>query len=199
MFDLKEEFLAIWHENIKREGSTELLNYLSGTDFFKAPASSNYHSNYEGGLCAHSINVYKRLKSLVDKEDSMYNKFSNETIAIIGLLHDVCKANFYVPYYKNVKEDGVWVQRLAYKIDERYPFGHGEKSVYIIQKFMKLTDEEAMAINWHMGAFDNRTIGGSQSMNQAFQKYPLTVLTHLADTMATYLDENSKNQDDDNF
>ncbi|MCR5741419.1 MAG: HD domain-containing protein [Gammaproteobacteria bacterium] len=193
---VKREFISIWNTYVKREGSKELLSYIMGTDFFRAPASSQYHSNFEGGLCYHSINVYRRLKQLVEMEGDISKKVSDESIAIIGLLHDLCKANFYVPYYRNVKEDGVWIQKLSYKIDESYPFGHGEKSVYLIQKYMKLTDEEAMAINWHMGAFDSRTIGGSQAMNQAFHKYPLAFLTHVADSMATYIDEDQNPNED---
>ena len=185
----KEEFVAIWREYIKREGNEKLLQYLLSTDFFTAPASSAFHSNFDGGLAYHSINVYKRLKRLVNDEPSLYGQVSDETIAIIGLLHDLCKANFYVPYYKNVKEDGIWVSKKAYKIEETLPFGHGEKSVYIIQKYMMLTDEEALAINWHMGAYDDRTKGGAVAMGQTFHAYPLAFLTHIADSMATYIDE----------
>ncbi len=185
----KDEFLSIWRDNIKREGSKELLNYLLSSDFFDAPASSNFHSHFDGGLCYHSILVYKRLRRLVQDEETLYGKVPEESIAIIGLLHDLCKANFYVPYYKNVKEDGVWVQKKAYKIDETFPFGHGEKSVFIILKYMDLTDDEAMAINWHMGAYDDRTKGGAVAMGQAFHRYPLAFLTHIADSMATYIDE----------
>ncbi len=195
----KEEFLSIWRNNVKREGADELIKYVSSTDFFIAPASSQYHSAFDGGLCAHSINVYRRLKELVENEPSLKGKVSDESIAIIGLLHDLCKANFYKTYFRNVKEDGVWVQRQAYKINENYPFGHGEKSVYLILKYMDLTDEEAMAINWHMGAYDSRTLGGAPQMGQAFYKYPLAFLTHIADSMATYLDEGLDNNDENNF
>lgn len=185
----RDEFLAIYRENIKREGSKELLNYIMSTDFFTAPASSKFHNNFRGGLCEHSINVYKRLKKLCEIEDEFYGKYSDETIAIIGLLHDLCKANFYTEDFRNVKEDGVWVSKPYYKIEEAYPFGHGEKSVYLIMKYMLLTNEEALAINWHMGPYDDRVKGGSQVVSAAFHKCHLAFLTHIADSMATYLDE----------
>lgn len=185
----KEEFIAIFRENIKREGSDKLLEYLRSTDFFQAPASSRFHNAYEGGLCNHSVNVYRRLKALVDSEDSLYKKYSDESIAIIGLLHDLCKANFYIVDYRKVKEDDVWITKPYYKFNEIFPYGHGEKSVYLIQQFMKLTDEEAMAINWHMGPYDDRAKGGSYSFDQVFHRYPICFLTHIADSLASYLDE----------
>ncbi len=190
----KMEFIEIFTENIKREGADRLLDYLKSTDFFRAPASSKYHSNYEGGLCEHSVNVYYRLKKLVEGEESLYNKYSSETIAIIGLLHDLCKINFYTIDYRNVKEDGVWVSRPYYKINELLPYGHGEKSVYLINKFMALSDIEALAINWHMGPYDQRVKGQNpQALEAAYQIDKIVFLTHLADSMATYLDEGSSN------
>jgi hypothetical protein len=113
-----------------------------------------------------------------------------ESIAICGLLHDVCKANFYKPETRNRKNShGKWEAYKAYAIDDQLPFGHGEKSVYIINSFMKLTREEAMAIRWHMGAFDDAVKGGCNALSKAFSLYPLAVMLHTADLQATYLDE----------
>ncbi|MBR4237142.1 HD domain-containing protein [bacterium] len=191
---VKDEFIKIYREYIKREGADELLEYLKSTDFFTAPASSRYHNSFEGGLCDHSINVYYRLKKLIDNEDLLYNKYSDETIAIIGLLHDLCKINFYVKDYRKVNEGGVWITKPYYKIDEVYPYGHGEKSVYIINKYMKLTDTEALAINWHMGPYDQRVKGQSpQTLEAALQSDDIVFLTYIADSMATYLDEKEGN------
>ena len=188
----KEEFIAIYRENIKREGADKLLEYLQSSDFFEAPASSKFHNNFDGGLCAHSVNVYKRLKGLLDNEDSLYHKYSDESIAIIGLLHDLCKINFYVPDFKRVNEGGVWVSKPWYRIDEVLPYGHGEKSVYIIQKYMNLDDDEAMAINWHMGPYDDRAKGGSFAYEQAYHQCHLCFLTYIADSLATYIDEDKE-------
>lgn len=189
--EIKEEFLEIFYENVDRDGSEKLIDWLERSDFFTAPASTKLHSAYEGGLCQHSINVYKRFRKLIESEygENWQKRISPESVALIALLHDVCKVNYYIVEMRNVKENGEWVQKPFYKIDDALPYGHGEKSVYIISGFIKLTREEAMAINWHMGGFDTRVQGGSYSMSTAFYKYPVAMLFHLADMMATYLDE----------
>ena len=187
---VKEEFIKLYRELIKREGADKMLNYLQSTDFFNAPASSKYHNSFEGGLADHSLNVYYRLKKLVDSEDSLYAKYSDETIAIIGLLHDVCKINFYIKGQRKFNDNGVWVTRNIWNIQEDYPFGHGEKSVYIISKFMELSDVEALAINWHMGPYDKRCANSNlQALEGSFKYDPIVFLTHIADSMATYIDE----------
>lgn len=187
----KQKFLDIFEANVKREGASKLKEYLLSSNFFTTPASTKYHCAYEGGLCEHSVNVYNRLLNNVKShygED--FSKFiSLETISIVSLLHDLCKIDFYKIDYKNVKENGVWVQKPYYTKDEQLPYGHGEKSVYIISGFMRLTREEAVAINWHMGGFDARVKGGDGSISDAFSKFPLAVLLHTSDLEATYLDE----------
>lgn len=187
----KQEFLEIFYDNVERDGAEELLNYLDKTDFYTAPASSRFHNNFEGGLCAHSINVYKRLLSLVQTEfgKGWEKTISAESVAIIGLLHDICKVNYYATEMRNVKVDGQWEQKPYYKVEDSLPYGHGEKSVYMISGFMKLSREEAMAINWHMGAFDERAKNNSTILKNVFLKYPIAFLTHIADYMASYLDE----------
>lgn len=187
-----ERFIELYQANIKRKGSDELLEYLKKSDFFTAPASTRFHLACEGGLVEHSVNVYLRLKSLLDLEygEKRPEIYSDETVAICGLLHDVCKIGVYAVSYRNVKENGVWKEVPFYTTDEQLPYGHGEKSVYIINGFLRLTREEALAINWHMGSFDDRVRGGSHSIAKAYADYPIAVLTHLADLSATYLDEN---------
>ena len=187
----KEEFIKIYTENIKREGADKLLEWLEGTDFFTAPASTKFHSNIEGGLCAHSVNVYKRFLSLVKQEygENFEEKITRESIAIIALLHDLCKTNYYVVDYRNVKVDGEWIKQPYYTVKDNLPYGHGEKSVYMIGGFMRLTRQEAMAINWHMGGFDQRVMGGSYAIADAFYMFPEALLFHIADLEATYLDE----------
>ena len=188
---IKAEFTDIYTKHILRDGADSLLEYLSNSDFFTAPASARFHRAEQGGVCQHSINVYKRLLSLVRQEygDNYQSVVSDESIAICGLLHDVCKVNYYVTEYRNVKEGYDWVKKPFYKVEERFPYGHGEKSVFIITQYMKLTAEEAMAINWHMGGFDERVKGGSYALSEALAKYKLTLLIHIADLQASYLDE----------
>ena len=169
-----------------------MINWLVTTDFFEAPASSKFHLAEAGGLCKHSINVYKRMLNLATAEYGEEN-VNRETIAICGLFHDICKCCFYKTEYRNVKENGEWVQKPYYAVDDMLPYGHGEKSVYIINGYMRLTREEALAINWHMGGFDKRVVGGDFEFSKAYYKYPICVLMHMADVMATYLDETAPN------
>jgi len=189
--EMQEQFVSIFTKYIKREGSDNLLDWLITTDFFTAPASSKFHSAYEGGLCEHSINVFNRFVKVLTMEygENFTDKISMESVAIIALLHDLCKVNFYKTEFRNAKVDGQWVQVPYYSIEDTLPYGHGEKSVYIISGFMRLTREEAMAINWHSGGFDDRVRGGSYGMAEAYYKFPTAMLFHSADMMATYLDE----------
>ena len=184
----KENFISIAKENISRDGIDQLLSYLESTDFFYAPASSKFHLAAEGGLCAHSLNVYHRLEKLMQIEYGE-DEYNRESVAICALFHDICKACYYKIDYRNVKENGVWVQKPYYTVDDILPYGHGEKSVYIINGFMRLSREEAIAINWHMGGFDKRVQGGDPAYQAAYSKYPFAVLLHMADLSASYLDE----------
>ncbi len=187
----KEDFLNIYKTYIKREGADKLLTFLESSDFFDAPASTRYHSAFEGGLCSHSVNVYKRLLFNVENEfgEDWENHYSHETLAICSLLHDLCKVHYYKKDYRNVKENDKWVKKECFVREEVLPYGHGEKSVYILHSFIKLTREEAVAINWHMGGFDSRVKGGDGSISEAYEKFPLAIMLHVSDIEATYLDE----------
>ena len=186
----KEEFLEIFYD-IEREGADKLLEWLEKSDFFTAPASGRRHSNFRGGLCQHSVFVYKRLVKLLECEygSGWAKKVSPESVAIVGLLHDVCKVGTYTEDVRNVKVDGRWEQKPYWKYEDTLPYGHGEKSVYMLSAFIRLTREEALAINWHMGGFDARMQNGGSAMGDVYYKYPLAFFAHLADLSATYLDE----------
>lgn len=191
--DYKAEFINIYNQNIHREGADKLLDWLKNkSDFFTAPASTRFHSAHEGGLCEHSVKTYFRFLQNLDAEydGNWENVLSSESVAIIALLHDICKTNYYKVDYRNVKsETGEWEKKPYYTVDDSLPYGHGEKSVYMISGFMRLTREEAIAINWHMGGFDKRVVGGDYSMGDAFYKFPSALLFHISDTEASYLDE----------
>lgn len=189
--EFRNEYIELFKKHITREGADALLDYLQNhSDFFTAPASGRRHSSYEGGLVVHSLNTYNRFKNKIILEygEDYHKTISDESIAIISLLHDVCKVNTYTVDYRNQKIDGQWVQVPYYAYNNSLPYGHGEKSVYIISGFMRLTREEAMAINWHMGGFDPRTQIGTD-MSEAFSRFPMAVLFHTADLEASYLDE----------
>ena len=193
--DFIKEFTEIYTSKINREGADKLLDWLLKSDFTTCPASTKFHSNHEGGLIEHSVKAYKRFIRNLVKEygENWQDHISEESAAIIGLLHDICKVGYYKQEMRNVKEDGIWVQKAYYTVDDKLPYGHGEKSVYIISGFMKLTREEAMAINWHMGGFDTRVQGGSYSISGAFYEFPVALIFHLSDLEATYLDEQISN------
>lgn len=190
--DYRAEFIRIYAKNIRREGGDKLLEWLKRSDFFRAPASSRFHSAHAGGLCEHSVKTYYRFVRNLETEygESAEGKLSDESAAVIALLHDICKIDTYKEDFRNVKENGVWVQKPYFSVEDKLPYGHGEKSVYIISGFMKLTREEAMAINWHMGGFDMRVLGGSYALSDVFYNYPAALLFHVSDVEATYLDEN---------
>ena len=152
----KERFIQIYKQYINRPGSDKLLDFLlsKNSDFFEAPASTRYHLNYEGGLVEHSLNVYDCLKDYLSRDrikNTYQLSFSEESIAIVALLHDLCKINVYKKGMRNVKENGQWIQVPTYEFEDKLPYGHGEKSVYMISGYMKLTREEAIAIRYHMG------------------------------------------------
>ena len=191
----KEEFIKIYKENITREGSDKLLEFLEKSDFFTAPASTRYHGAYEGGLLRHSLNVYECLKEYLARErvQQRYGlNASGESAAIVALLHDICKVNFYSISTRNAKNEqtGQWEKVPYYTINDTLPYGHGEKSVYMISGFMRLTREEAMAIRWHMGFSgieDKNTIG------KALEMYPLAFALSVADMEASYFLEGTEN------
>ncbi len=183
----KELFLSTFRTKVQPPGSEKLLACFDTTDFFTAPASTRFHAAYEGGLLDHSMNVYNVLisKHFDPASDDI------ESFTIVSLLHDLCKAGFYKTELRNRKNDrGEWEKVPVYTVDDQFPYGHGEKSVYLIERFMRLRTEEAMAIRWHMGGFDESVKGGSFALAHAFEKYPLEVKLHLSDLEATYLHEN---------
>ncbi len=185
----REEFIAIYQEHITREGADKLLEYLTShhSDFFEAPASTRFHGSYPGGLVEHSLNVYHCLVDYMNRPrvtETYGLTASAESIAIVALLHDLCKVNCYKKSFRNVKdEQGVWQKVPSYDFDDQLPYGHGEKSVYIIGGFMKLTREEAFAIRYHMGFAGSEDI---RNVGSAFEKFPLSFALSTADMEASY-------------
>ena len=206
--DNKELFESIARLAIKREGLEDLLSMLSDSDFYEAPASTKYHLCVTGGLSQHSLDVYNVLVNVMPHRiggKEFMNKYTLESRAIVSLFHDICKINVYVPTIRNMKTydfdkslykkyeikhdalgDFVWESEMVFGFDDQFPLGHGEKSLYLIQKYMDLTDDEAMAIRYHMGAFRNEDIN---NINKVYGKYPLALALHIADMMATYVIE----------
>jgi hypothetical protein len=224
--NIKEEIIKLL-ESTKRENIEKLIAWLSESDYFTAPASAKYHGNHVGGLAEHSLNVYDSI-DLLNKEyiDDKEKRYSSETLAIVALLHDVCKVNMYIKdfepatesqlkylwdlitksntttnlkkeditkayaaklidYYKN---GGEYPElSLSWKIKDELPLGHSEKSIYLIQKHIQLTDVEAIAIRWHMGMTEiNTHFNKNSAYNQAVNECPLTSLLYMSDYLATW-------------
>lgn len=163
------------------------MEWLDKSDFYTAPASTRFHGNYCGGLVEHSLNVYDEMKRLLKAYPEI--SVSKESISIAALFHDLCKVSMYVSEKRNRKnENGQWESYDAYAIREKFCYGgHGSKSVFIIQSFMKLSPEEAVAINCHMGVWD-----GNKDVGNAYEQYPFAWLLHVADESATYMKEGKK-------
>lgn len=185
----REEFIEIYQEHIQRKGADKLLEYLmsDASDFFTAPSSTRFHGSHEGGLVEHSVNVYRCLADYLTRPRTkeLYRMdYSEETVALVALLHDICKLNFYKIDYRNAKNaQGVWERVPYYTVDDTLPYGHGEKSVYIISSYMRLSREEAFAIRYHMG-FSG--LEDKNSIGKAFEMFPLAFALNVADMEATY-------------
>ncbi len=188
----KSEFIEILKET-GRENIDYVIEDLEDLGFFEAPASSKNHFNFEGGLVEHSLNVYKiaiMLKEQIIKlRPDIVNRIPDDSIAIAALLHDVCKADIYKKVVKKVKNEiGVWEPQESYNIDySNFPLGHGEKSVIILLRSgLDLSDDEIIAIRWHMGGWDLPFQSSEMiaSNKKAKDVCPLLTLIHTADTLA---------------
>ena len=194
----RDRFIKIFKEKIKREGADKLLEFIMSpsSDFFTAPASAKYHSAYEGGLCEHSLNVYDCLCDYLNRDVAREKyglNYSEETIAIVSLLHDLCKMNVYKVNFRNAKnEQGQWEKVPYYEFDDSLPYGHGEKSVYMISPFIRLTREEAFAIRYHMGFSGADSTIATNSVSKAFEMFPLAFALSTADMEVTYYIESDK-------
>ena len=180
---MEEKFIELL-KSTKREGIEDLIEFIKKTDFFIAPASTRFHGCYEKGLLEHSMKVYEILKQKASTAVIPINT-PEESIILIALLHDICKANFYKVDYRNAKNAlGVWEKVPYYTIDDTIPYGHGEKSVMMITEYIKLTPEEKYAIRWHMGYTEPKEL--YNTIGAAYKKYPIALLTHEADLESTY-------------
>lgn len=170
--------------SVERKGVCDLWEWLQGTDFLRAPASARWHGAHEGGLVEHSLAAHDRLMGL---EEHFGFGLAEDSMALCALLHDVCKADCYVPDTRNVKDErGVWHKVPCYRFEERYPYGgHGSKSVYLVQSFVRLSPEEAAAINCHMGQFEATQYGRPSDV---YAKNALAWALHVADEAASFID-----------
>ena len=191
MEDNRQRFLALLTECAAgRRGVGQFMDWLASTDFYTAPASTRFHLSEPGGLCLHSLHVHDRMVQLAGllPDPSPERVLSARMVA---LLHDVCKANFYAVEMRNRKNEltGHWEKYPFYIVADQFPYGHGEKSAFLVDRFVRLTAEEALAIRWHMGGFDDAARGGSYAAGTAFDACPMALLLHMADMLASHIDE----------
>jgi hypothetical protein len=178
----KEKFLNLLKE-VKRPGMDRLSEWIeTKSDFFTAPASTMFHGNYEGALVEHSLNVYKLFK----EKNERYNLgLSEDSVRIMGLLHDICKVNLYKPSTRNKKIDGQWKAVPWFDIEDDFPMGHGEKSVIMLRCYIALNTEEMLGIRWHMGGYEPES--NYRTLSAAWDKYKSGACLHTADLEASNL------------
>lgn len=173
----------------KNERRKEYVTFMSGNacitadtldklGFFTAPASTKYHGAYEGGLFDHSLETAKALVELTEKLGLKWER--PESPYIVGMYHDLCKCDLYVP--NKFDEIGPY-QKYVCNNDLIIP-GHGDKSIIMLQRYTYLTDEEIACIRWHMGAFETDTKMWNY-YGKAIEKYPNVLYTHTADMIAS--------------
>lgn len=192
---MKQQFISLLHDT-HREGIEKVTEYLDKAGFFKAPASVNRHLSRDGGLLEHSLNVYRAALALRDKvielKPDVESRLPVESVTIAALLHDVCKANIYRKTKKFRKdEQGRWEQYDGYDVDyTRFPMGHGEKSVVMLLRLgLTLTNDELLAIRWHMGAWDLsfQSYEEKSNISAAGDTTPLVSLIQAADGLAAHI------------
>lgn len=176
---MKEQFITQLSAT-EREGVEPFLEYLESTDFYTAPASTSGHGSIEGGLLRHSLYVCRYLQNFLKP---FADEVSDDSIVIVALLHDICKVNFYEKRTRNVKIDGRWEEQESFFIEDQLPLGHGEKSMFLVQRYIPLSDDEAMAIRWHMGGYDDasRQFASGRSQSNAYERCKLAVALNIAD------------------
>ena len=194
MEENKQRFQALLTECAAgRRGVGQFMDWLASTDFYTAPASTRFHLSEPGGLCLHSLHVHDRMVQIAGllPDPSPERVLSARMVA---LLHDVCKANFYAVEMRNRKNEltGHWEKYPFYIVADQFPYGHGEKSAFLVDRFLRLTPDEALAIRWHLGGFDDASRGGSFAVGTAFDAGPLALLLHMADMLASHIDEVEK-------
>ncbi len=189
----KDRFIELLRST-GREGVNEVIDELESLGFFEAPASTRFHLNCEGGLLEHSLNVCDTALAvrevMIAKDESLRDLLPKDSVIIASLLHDTCKADIYKRVMKKRKNAfGVWEDVPGYDVDySNFPMGHGEKSVIVLLCCgLALTDDEMMAIRWHMTAWDLAFQSPEMkgNLNQAKEICPLLTLIQAADGLAS--------------
>ena len=180
-------------QSTARVGIDKVIEYLRNSDFYYAPSSTKFHSNYQGGLLDHSILVLSTAVGLRDAmvkmKPELADRLTDESLIISCLLHDLCKVGFYVPKEKWKKdENDKWVSYRGYDVEDTFPIGHGEKSVILLQWLgLSLTIDEMLAIRYHMGLWSTSVDCGdaNRAYFRAVNMCPLLSIVQNADFMSS--------------
>lgn len=195
-FDYKAKFIEEL-KNTKRKGVDAVIEGLEELGFFEAPASSKHHLAEPGGLVKHSLDVLAQMLALASVQTelnpALAQRLRMDSLTIVALLHDVCKAEIYRKELKHRKNaDGRWEDYYGYTADYSHcPLGHGEKSVIrLLRMGLDLTASEILAIRWHMAAWDLAdNFEAKGNFSEACNKCPLLNLLIAADELATRISE----------
>ena len=180
----KKRFLALLNEiSSERKGIEPLVAWLEKGDFFFAPLTANQRGAYKGGLLEHSLNVYMAYMMLFAQDNDPFS-----SVVLITLLHKLCRCGYFkLEQRTQLNEKGKWEKVPTYVVEDKFPLGGGEKSIYLIERFVRLKPEEAIAIRWHMGGFDAAAQNSSETISTAFDKYPLAAKLHAAYMYAAHI------------
>ena len=186
---------------VQRSGMDKLLEYIQGSDFYRAPASTKYHLACPGGLLQHSLNVLDALRGLLVWEEGerfwvyyaagkVVDTIPDDGVIMMALLHDICKTHFYGTSTRNVKVNGRWEQQPFYTVNDMMPLGHGPKSAMIVIQYTTLTSQELYAIWHHMGRTGDYE--NDNAVGKSIEMYPAVLALQTADMMASRFMEGEK-------
>jgi len=188
---------------IQRPGMDKLLEYIRGSDFYRAPASTKYHLACPGGLLQHSLNVLDALRGLLQWNNienhweyhtacKVVDTIPDDSVIMMALLHDICKTHFYSTSTRNQKNEqtGQWEKVPFYTVNDMMPLGHGAKSAMIVKQYTTLTSQEMYAIWHHMGF--NGNYENDTAVGKSIEMYPAVLALQTADMMASKFMEDEK-------
>ena len=188
---------------VQRSGMDKLLEYIQGSDFYRAPASTKYHLACPGGLLQHSLNVLDALRGLLQWNSieshweyhtacKIVDTIPDDSVIMMALLHDICKTHFYSASTRNQKNEqtGQWEKVPFYTVNDMMPLGHGAKSAMIVKQYTTLTSQETYAIWHHMGF--NGNYENDTAVGKSIEMYPAVLALQTADMMASKFMEGEK-------
>lgn len=184
-FNVAEEYALLKAGVTERKKDfDDFVGFLeSETNWLTAPASIKYHMNKKGGLLEHCVRVTKTLLML---REFMAPQITAESCIITGLFHDAGKVG--MPGSPRYLEAGGHFSYNSSQVEMQI----ANRSLYLVSKYIPLTDNEAQAILYHDGQYipENKFI--------AHRECPLTLLLTFADTWSAAVYEEGRKIEDNN-